>query len=176
MHQYNAQGKAVASERDIVKVAKQSRIRPFSGQKKAPVGMIGLVVSSFTNQYGTHKLVIINEEGKEFTQAGNAVGVLSDVSNEKYKEVWMQALRKWMDRTYVPAFVFHKYDHQGYPQVWSRDKSACLVTTMQDKEFWIGMRHIHIDDIQTFKAIETMPKAAGKRTKRAEMKTVRIPV
>ena len=175
---YNKQGKVVqaASERDIVEVTRQSKIRPFPGQEKAPSGMVGLVVSSFTNKYGTHKVVIINEEGKEFTQAGAAVNVLSDLSNEMYKEVWTRALRNWMEITYVPAFIFHKYDHHGYPQVWSRDKSACLVTTMRDKEFWINMRHIHVDDIQAFKAIGAMPNAAVKRTKRSEMKTVRIPV
>ncbi len=175
MHRYNKQGKESIDVYDIVKIVKASRIKPFRGHKKAHPGMIGIVVSNFTNSYGTSKLTILNELGIEHTHTENAVQFLGSLNEEKYKEVWTQSLRKWMDRTYVPVFVFHKFNHQGMPRVKSRKGDAFLVITMQNNEFWISQNHIHIDDVPHFREI-SIDADNGARSGKSEIKSIRIPV
>ena len=175
MHRYNAKGKEVIDTYDIVKVNKKTKVRPFSGHKKTHVGMIGIVVGEYTNSFGTKKLTILDEHGVEYTEADHAVMFLGALKEEEYKNVWTQALRLWMDRTYIPIFVFHKYNHKGFPRVKSRSGDAFLVTSMQNNDLWINRKHIHIDDIDSFVEITVKSDFSAKSGK-ADLKSIRIPV
>jgi hypothetical protein len=176
MHRYNSQGKEVIDTYDIVKVNKKTKVRPFSGHKKAHVGMTGIVVGEYTNSFGTTKLTILDEHGMEYTEADHAVMFLGTLKQEEYKKVWTQALRQWMDKTYIPVFVFHKYNHKGFPRVKSRSGEAFLMISMQNQDIWINKRNVHIDDLDDLKKIDAPSdfKLAG--SGKADMKSIRIPV
>jgi hypothetical protein len=79
----------------IIDVVKNSKLR----WNPAPKGTQGYVVSSFTNQWGTQKLVLIDERGNEYCTTTNCVSLNKAQDKQKFES----ALKAWVEDTHMPV-------------------------------------------------------------------------
>jgi len=159
---------------DLVNVVKNSR-----GKHTLPKAMKGndyLVISHYTNSFGTTKYIVLDQEGVEHFITENAIVKVEDFSLEK-SNTWSQAKRIWMDRTYVPVFGIHTYDYVGMPFVASRDGNSRLIKPLFSKSqngVWIHKSRVHDDDVKLFMS-SSFPPDVAKKGETSETVTFRVP-
>ena len=85
-------------EQCIIKVLKKNKRSKFESPE---IGELLYVVHSFTNSWGTEKLIGICQEGKEWWATCNSVELVkNDIEFDKHK-----ALRLWVSSTHIPALI-----------------------------------------------------------------------
>ena len=165
---------------DLVKVVKNTRGKHTL--PKATKGNEYLVISHYTNSFGTTKYIVLDSEGVEHFTTENAIEKVKSMANQG-SETWALAKRIWMDRTYVPVFGVHTYDYVGMPFVSSRDGNARLIKplfgstnhTWNGKEgVWIHKSRVHDDDVKLFMS-SSFPPDIEKKGKTSETVTFRVP-
>ena len=161
---------------DLVNVVKNTRGKHTL--PKATKGNKYLVLSNYTNSFGTTKYIVLDAEGVEHFTTANAIEKVLDFSIES-SEMWSQAKRIWMDRTYVPVFGVHTYDYVGMPFVSSRDGNSRLIKPLFDSNknsngIWIHKARVHDDDVKLFMS-SSFPPDREKKGMRSETVTFRVP-
>ena len=161
---------------DLVSVVKNTRGKHTL--PKAAKGNKYLVLSHYTNSFGTTKYIVLDNEGIEHFTTENAIEKVLDFSIES-SEVWSQARRIWMDRTYVPVFGVHTYDYVGMPFVSSRDGNSRLIKPLFDSNksssgIWIHKSRVHDDDVKLFMS-SSFPPDIAKKGEKSETVTFRVP-
>ena len=171
---------------DLVKVTKKTKSRVAN---KAIPGSLYLVTGVYTNpNFGNVKLYLIDENCEPFVSTPSCVEKQYNVTEvhyesggEKKKTMWQKVKTNWMTKTYVPVVLSHFYGHDGFPILFTRDKSAALVSdvrcAMSDdpKKFWLNVNYVHDDDIQTFMSSSLTPDSDKKNNPSGAF-SVRIPV
>ena len=89
-------------QNDLVKVVKNTRGKHVL--PKATKGNEYLVISHYTNSFGTTKYIVLDKEGIEHFTTDNAIEKVLDFTIESSRS-WSQAKRIWMDRTYNEILV-----------------------------------------------------------------------
>ena len=161
---------------DLVRVIKNTR-----GKHSLPKAIKGkeyLVISHYTNSFGTTKYIVLDNEGVEHFTTENAIEKVETVTNQLPAK-WSQAKRVWMDRTYVPVFAVHTYDYVGMPFVASRDGNSRLIKTLanysKDSDgIWIHKSRVHDDDVKLFMS-SSFPPNIDKKGEISETVTFRVP-
>ena len=162
---------------DVVKVIKNTR-----GKHSLPKAIKGneyLVISQYTNSFGTTKYIVLDIEGVEHFTTGNSIEKVETLGGSSPAR-WAQAKRIWMDRTYVPVFGVHTYDYIGMPFVSSRDGNSRLIKPLfnnsikTDDGIWIHKSRVHDDDVKLFMS-SSFPPDAKKKGERSETVTFRVP-
>ena len=165
---------------DLVKVIKNTRGR--HSLPKAIKGKEYLVISHYTNSFGTTKYIVLDNEGVEHFTTENAIEKIGSMDGVE-SGMWGLAKRVWMDRTYVPVFAVHTYDYVGMPYVASRDGNARLIKplfgstnhTWNGKEgIWVHKSRVHDDDVKLFMS-SSFPPNADKKGEISETVTFRVP-
>ena len=161
---------------DLVNVVKNTRGK--HSLPKAAKGKNYLVISNYTNSFGTTKYIVLDDEGVEHFTTGNSIEKVAGFSIED-SDTWCQAKRLWMDRTYVPVFGVHTYDYVGMPFVASRDGNSRLIKPLFDSDkssngIWIHKSRVHDDDIKIFMS-SSFPPDIKKKGERSETVTFRVP-
>ena len=166
---------------DLVNVVKNTRGKHTL--PKATKGNKYLVLSHYTNSFGTTKYIVLDREGVEHFTTENAIEKVLDNATETL-ELWRQAKRIWMDRTYVPVFGVHTYDYVGMPFVSSKDGNSRLIkplfnstshTSTGKEGVWIHKSRVHDDDVKLFMS-SSLPPDISKKGEASETVTFRIPV
>ncbi len=171
---------------DIVICTKKTRSRHYS--QPAIPDQKYLVTSVFVNNYGTCKLFLIDEKGEQFYTTDNCVELITTSQELKYRNddslsdakkriihTFLKGKKLWMDKTYVPVFASHLYDHAGHPVLVSRDHSAVLFKKMVgDEKVWINKDMVHEDDVKLFLS-SSLPPAPDNQGKVSETITFRVP-
>ena len=166
---------------DLAYITKNTRAR--HSLPKAEKGKKYLVLSSYTNQLGTTKYVVINENGKEHFTTEKASEKV-DVFILKNSETWMHARKMWLDETYVPVFGVHTYDYIGMPYVSSRDGEARYIKKLDAfakshssvaDGVWINKSQVHDADVKLFMS-SSFPPDAKKQGELSETVTFRVPM
>ena len=88
---------------DVVRVIKSTRGR--HSLPKAIKGNEYLVISHYTNSFGTTKYIVLDIEGVEHFTTENAIEKVETLGGSSPSR-WALAKRIWMDRTYVPVLAF----------------------------------------------------------------------
>jgi len=161
---------------DLVNVIKNTRGK--HSLPKATKGNNYLVMSHYTNSFGTTKYIVLDSEGIEHFTTENAIEKVSGFTIEA-SGVWSQAKRIWMDRTYVPVFAVHTYDYIGMPFVSSRDGNSRLIKTLFNSNksqdgIWIHKSRVHDDDVKLFMS-SSFPPNIDKKGEASETVTFRVP-
>ena len=160
---------------DLIRVVKNTRGKHVL--PKATKGNSYLVLSHYTNSFGTTKYIVLDSEGIEHFTTDNAVEKVLDFSI-KSSEAWSQAKKAWMDRTYVPVFGVHTYDYVGMPFVSSRDGNSRLIKPLLgDKStpgVWIHKSRVHDEDVKLFMS-SSFPPDITKKGETSETVTFRVP-
>ena len=165
---------------DLVNVVKNTRGKHTL--PKATKGNKYLVLSNYTNSFGTTKYIVLDEEGVEHFTTENAIKKVLGFSIES-SEPWRHAKRIWMDNTYVPVFGVHTYDYVGMPFVSSRDGNSRLIKplfgssnhTWNGKEgIWVHKSRVHDDDVKLFMS-SSFPPDIDKKGETSETVTFRVP-
>ena len=165
---------------DLINVVKNTRGKHTL--PKATKGNSYLVISHYTNSFGTTKYIVLDSEGVEHFTTDNASVKVDEFSLED-SITWKHAKRAWMDRTYVPVFGVHTYDYVGMPFVSSRDGNSRLIKplfgstkhTWAGKEgIWIHKSRVHDDDVKLFMS-SSFPPNIEKKGETAETVTFRVP-
>lgn len=163
---------------DLVKVIKNTR-----GKHSLPKAIKGkeyLVISHYTNSFGTTKYIVLDSEGVEHFTTENAIEKVESFSAFGIGSgIWGIAKRIWMDRTYVPVFGVHTYDYIGMPFVSSRDGNSRLIKPMINSNksqdgIWIHKSRVHDDDVKLFMS-SSFPPNIGKKGETSETVTFRVP-
>ena len=175
---------------DLVRVVKNTRARHTL--PKATKGNNYLVINHYTNNLGTTKYIVLDKEGNEHYTSENAIEKVEEFSL-KNSDIWSQAKRRWMDRTYVPVFAVHTYDYVGMPYVASRDGNSRLVKplfgstnhppdTLNNSSrlhvkdgIWVHKSRVHDDDVKLFMS-SSFPPDISKKGETSETVTFRVPV
>tara|TARA_B100001093_G_scaffold520073_1_gene612485 strand:- start:6576 stop:7157 length:582 start_codon:yes stop_codon:yes gene_type:complete len=166
---------------DLVNVIKNTRGKHTL--PKATKGNRYLIISHYTNSFGTTKYIVLDKEGNEHFTTENSIQKVDDFSLDTSSE-WNRAKRAWMDRTYIPVFAVHTYDYVGMPFVSSRDGNSRLVKplfgktnhTWGDKEgIWVHKSRVHDDDVKIFMS-SSFPPDINKKGETSETVTFRVPV
>ena len=162
---------------DIVKVIKNTRGK--HSLPKATKGNEYLVISHYTNSFGTTKYIVIDKEGVEHFTTQNAIERVESMTSTR-SGIWGVAKRIWMDRTYVPVFGVHTYDYVGMPFVASRDGNSRLIKPLFDSKksssgVWIHKSRVHDDDVKLFLS-SSFPPDIKKKGERSETLSFRVPV
>ena len=166
---------------DLVRVVKNTRARHTL--PKATKGNNYLVISNYTNNLGTTKYIVLDKEGNEHYTSENAIEKVEEFSLKK-SDLWSQAKRLWMDRTYVPVFGVHTYDYVGMPFVSSRDGNSRLIkplfgSTKQNRSgregIWIHKSRVHDDDVKLFMS-SSFPPDISKKGDISATVTFRVPI
>ena len=184
---------------DVVTIVKKSRIKPYGDLKVAVKGNDYLVVSTYTNNFGTTKLFLVDEEGCDFIVTENAVSKKFNLDNiqrmsanpiksafslnnvktkeEKEREIWSNARKLWMDKTYVPVYLTHFYAYSGYPMIMSKDSSSALVADIRkiNNNFWLSKEYVHVEDIKSFFTSSLTPKSSEHNNPSGAV-SIRIPL
>jgi len=180
---------------DVVDVIKSTRAKVKEGFFKAKKGQKYLVVSSYTSSYShgfntssTTKLFLCDLDGQnKYVTTDTCVERAYNLGDHIAKfepdyEKWRQAKKLWMDKEYIPAIVFNHYDYRGFPVTLSKQEDAALVSPLRDcnRKVWIGLDHVHDDDIKLLTSSSLPPVSASdlsnKDNSRSETVTVRIPM
>ena len=162
---------------DVVNVVKNSR-----GKHTLPKAVKGkeyLVISHYTNSFGTTKYIVLDSEGVEHFTTENAIEKIASIVQDSHSK-WVRAKRIWMDRTYVPVFGVHTYDYVGMPFVSSRDGNSRLIKPLFDSNkssdgIWIHKSRVHDDDVKLFMS-SSFPPDISKKGEISETVTFRVPV
>ncbi len=171
-------------QNDLVKVIKNTR-----GKHSLPKAIKGkeyLVISHYTNSFGTTKYIVLDNEGVEHFTTENAIEKVETVTNQLPAK-WSQAKRVWMDRTYVPVFAVHTYDYVGMPFVSSRDGNSRLIKPLFGSSnragngnrgvpggVWVHKSRVHDDDVKLFMS-SSFPPNIDKKGETSETVTFRVP-
>jgi hypothetical protein len=180
---------------DVVEVIKSTRAKVKEGFFKARKGEKYLVLSSYTSSYthgfntsSTTKLFLCDLEGQnKFITTNTCVNSLFNLGDHVAKfetdyEKWYKAKKLWMDKEYIPAIVFNHYDYRGFPVTLSNQEDAALVSPLRDcdRKVWIGLDHVHDDDIKLLTSSSLPPVSSSELSKkdnsRSSTVTVRIPM
>lgn len=168
---------------DVITVVKKSRVKPYGDLRVAIKGEDYLVVSTYTNNFGTTKLYLVDKKGFDFIVSENAISKKFNLNNVKSKEIkdyedWSSARKLWMDRTYVPVYLTHFYAWSGYPMVISRDSNSALVADIRktNHKFWLSKEYVHIEDIKSFFTSSLKPKSNADHDNPSGAVSVRIPL
>lgn len=161
---------------DLVFVTKNTRGK--HSLPKATKGNQYLVISSYTNNLGTTKYILLDTDGIEHFTTENAIEKVCDFDLKK-SEIWSRAKRIWMDNTYVPVFGIHTYDYVGMPFVSSRDGNSRLIkpilNSKETKGIWVNKSYVHDDDVKLFMT-SSFPPNANKKGETSEAVTFRVPL
>ena len=161
---------------DVVKVVKNTR-----GKHSLPKAIKGneyLVISHYTNSFGTTKYIVLDIEGVEHFTTENAIEKVESMAGVRL-EKWSSAKRIWMDRTYVPVFGVHTYDYVGMPFISSRDGNSRLIKPLFDSNksssgIWIHKSRVHDDDVKVFLSSSFAPNI-DKKGEASETVSFRVP-
>jgi hypothetical protein len=121
-----AQGEIIAeTARWTPSPDKVVRVVRGTGQKKyrSPMGLEGLVVKSFVNNWGTQKLIILDKDGNQHWVKSKEVDV---VDPEPCAETWSSANKAHRESNGVPVIVTVK----------RKSAKAALIRTVQCVELW----------------------------------------
>ena len=161
---------------DLVKVLKNTRGKHTL--PKAEKGKEYLVISHYTNSFGTTKYIVLDRDGVEhFTTDNSIEKVLGFIVEDS--DTWTRAKRLWMDRTYVPVFGVHTYDYVGMPFVSSRDGNSRLIKPLFNSNknqdgIWIHKSRVHDDYVKLFMS-SSFPPDIAKKGKTSETVSFRVP-
>jgi len=99
-----------------------------AGPKKyrAPMGLEGIVVKSYVNNYGTQKLIILDRDGNQHWVKVKEVDV---VDPEPDIKGWAEVFNAHRERNGIPVIV----------TVNRKSTKAALIKTVQGVEFWCPM-------------------------------------
>ena len=181
---------------DVVDVIKSTRAKVREGYFKAKKGERYLVISSYTSSYShgfynsssTTKLFLCNLEGQnKYVTTDTCVERTYNLGDHIAKfendyEKWRKAKKLWMDDEYIPAIVFNHYDYRGFPVTLSKQEDAVLVSPLKDcnRKVWIGLDHIHDDDVKLLTSSSLPPVSSSELSSRgntrSETVTVRVPI
>jgi len=121
-----AQGEIIAetarwtpSRDKIVKVVRGTGPKKY----RAPMGLEGLVVKSFVNDYGTQKFIILDSDGNQHWVKAKEIDV---VDPDPDVESWGAVSRAHRESNGVPVIVTVK----------RKSAKAALIRTVQGVEFW----------------------------------------
>ena len=169
---------------DVVKVVKNTR-----GKHSLPKAIKGneyLVISHYTNSFGTTKYIVLDIEGVEHFTTENAIEKIETLAGSSPAR-WALAKRIWMDKTYVPVFAVHTYDYVGMPYVSSRDGNSRLIKPLFGSTnhagsgnrgvsggIWVHKSRVHDDDVKLFMS-SSFPPNADKKGEISETVTFRVP-
>ena len=161
---------------DLVNVVKNSRGKHTL--PKATKGNKYLVLSHYTNSFGTTKYIVLDNEGVEHFTTENAIEKVLNFTIEASR-MWSLAKRIWMDRTYVPVFGVHTYDYIGMPFVSSKDGNSRLIKPLFNANkahdgIWIHKSRVHDDDVKLFMS-SSFPPDLSKKGQTSETVTFRVP-
>lgn len=149
---------------DIVTVTKKTRSKTKNGFYKAEVGKTYLVTSVYRYQqnYGrscvtSTKVFLCDEEGNNnYISTDACLERLYNLNSFKITrntevDKWLNVRKAWMDKTYVPLIMWHRYGYDGFPITSSKDGNAVLVSPFnnKDEKVWLSRDHVHVDDINT---------------------------
>lgn len=162
---------------DVVKVIKSTRGR--HSLPKAIKGNEYLVISHYTNSFGTTKYIVLDIEGVEHFTTENAIEKVETLGGSSPAR-WALAKRIWMDRTYVPVFAVHTYDYVGMPFVSSKDGNSRLIKPLINENkasdgIWVHKSRVHDDDVKLFMS-SSFPPNIEKKGELSETVTFRVPV
>ena len=161
---------------DLLFITKNTRGR--HSLPKAEKGKKYLVLSSYTNQLGTTKYIVINEMGTEHFTTEKSAEKVNDFKLET-SPIWSRARTSWMDENYIPVFATHKYAYSGMPYVSSRDGNSRFVRPIAAKNdndgTWIHKDYVHDHDVKLFMS-SSFPPNIDKQGELSETITFRIPI
>jgi len=181
---------------DVVEVIKSTRAKVKEGFFKAKKGEKYLVISSYTSSYShgfnntssTTKLFLCDIEGQnKYVTTDTCVERIYNLGDHIAKfetgfKEWTRAKKLWMDKDYIPAIVFNHYDYRGFPVTISKQEDAVLVSPLRDcnRKVWIGLDHVHDDDIKLLTSSSLPPMSSSelrnRDNTRSETVTVRVPM
>ena len=162
---------------DLVKVLKNTRGKHTL--PKAEKGKVYLVISHYTNSFGTTKYIVLDTDGVEHFTTETAIEKAVNLLDELPPK-WKRAKSIWMDRTYVPVFGVHTYDYVGMPFVSSRDGNSRLIKPLfnnskkSEDGIWIHKSRVHDDDVKLFMS-SSFPPDINKKGELSETVTFRVP-
>jgi len=140
--------KILPSPGDIVKINKKTKGR-FPGLTAEPGDKNYLILNCWTSSYGSLKFSMIDEEGRQYYSTEPCTELLVREGGAKYR--WTKAKYKWMENTYVPAFVIPQAGYNG-KRAFSVTNKSMLVKNLTPNNgntnlgFWISERHCHPSD------------------------------
>ena len=161
---------------DLIKVTKNTR-----GKHSLPKAIKGkeyLIISHYTNSFGTTKYIVLDSDGVEHFTTENAIEKVESMAGVRL-EKWSLAKRIWMDRTYVPVFGVHTYDYVGMPFVSSKDGNSRLIkplfySSKSTSGVWVHKSRVHDDDVKVFMS-SSFPPNIDKKGETSETVTFRVP-
>jgi len=114
-------------EQCIIKVLKKNKRSKFESPE---IGELLYVVHSFTNSWGTEKLIGICQEGKEWWATCNSVELVKETEFNTQK-----ALSTWVSSTHIPMLVNPKKIAK------SEEAAECEILSKNTKgKQWIATR------------------------------------
>lgn len=163
---------------DIVFCTKATKGRHV--KEKAVPGKYYIVTGKFENSFGTVKIFLLNEEGKEFFSTDaclERIASSKDISIPRELKPVVSSLKegkiKWMDETYVPVFGIHTYANSGMPIVSSLDNNAVLLTSFKGDKIWVNKNVVHENDIKILMT-SSFPPDTNKKGEKSEAITFRV--
>jgi len=133
------------TKRDLVWVTAKTRGR-FGALQKAQKGEHGIVISAWQSSYGSAKLCILTDDGREVATTVSCAKVFGTVGDTIDGGKWTEILLGWMDRTYVPIIVRREKGFKT-PFAVSRDKTAFLVYPLNStNKMWLNQDKVHPGD------------------------------
>jgi len=140
--------KRLPKKGDLVWVIGNTRGR-FGALARAERGDYGVVINSWTTRYGSPKLCILTEDGREVATTSTCARIWGELGDVTGGGKWSQVMLEWMDRTYVPIIVRRESGYKT-PFAQSRDKSAYLVYPLNSTEkMWLNQDKVHPGDWET---------------------------
>ena len=148
---------------DIVLVNKSTRAKFGTGNARAPVNMVGYVITTWTSFMGTVKLQMIDELGDEYFTTAACVEVTS--RSEENEEVFANALETWRDRTFVPIICYTTPSAKLGLPIHSVTKQTVMINNMRDRNtaIWLAKRNCHPDDWRNIMKSMMTPQAFSLR-------------
>jgi len=114
-------------EKCIIKVLKKNKRSKYESPS---IGTELYVVHSFTNSWGTEKIIGISQEGKEWWTTCNSIELVKDTAFDTQK-----ALSAWISATHIPMFVNPKKIAR------SEEAAECEILSKNTKgKQWIATR------------------------------------
>ncbi len=136
---------------DVVCVVKKTRGRFPKTMPVATKGEIGVVISSWTSSYGSHKICILTEDHRQIGTTASCVHVIKSAidSDDDDNPHWGNILISWMDKTYVPIIVNKIGGYKGRGWAMSKSKSSILVKPLSgNANIWLSKDKVHPHDIE----------------------------
>ena len=138
---------------DIVVVNRKTRSK-FRGEIALPGDAEYLVLSAWTNSYGTVKMSLLSEENEERFTSRSCTEVVS--RQAELDEKWDKVHRRWMEETYVPILVTTvQSGHSRGPTKTARSRNGLSILVKplasfhrdnRPNTFWVNKRFCHPDD------------------------------